>query len=556
MSNLPRVSIVILTHNRLDVTIECINSIKAHTTNYELIIVDNASSDDTLGWLKSNVATAKIVENAENLGIAKGRNQGLRLTTADYVVMMDNDIVVDEGWLEDLFVGIKRGFDIVGLEGWQLDSRHIAYHKCVAVNERFDYLGGACNLFKRIIFEKIGLLDENFSPAYYEDPDICIRAKREGYKLSWRPSPRIHHKEHATLIHGQKDFDARTALSKSHDYFCRKMAGTVSSVPELLPPVKNSLRILYCGMKWNYGKQDQGTSYEHDNFYPSLTQWSKTRSLEHFDFVELGQLHGIRRMSKMLMDKVQSFCPDVIFSVWFDALHDPDMEALSKIRHSTKTKVVSWFCDSVYRYETFDKLWAPHLDYCVVCSGSGARKYEKDGFGSKVIRSQFAVSPKYTPLEMVQDIDVSFVGQPHGKRKEVINYLQRRGVNIRAFGNGFETRLSFDQMVQMYCRSKINLNLSNTANSLSTQIKGRLFEVPACNAFLMTDIAEEMEKYYDLDTEVCTFSDPADLVEQIRFYLANPGLRNQIADAGYQRTIREHTYEHRFNDVFSKAGLL
>jgi spore maturation protein CgeB len=157
---------------------------------------------------------------------------------------------------------------------------------------------------------------------------------------------------------------------------------------------------------------------------------------------------------------------------------------------------------------------------------------------------------------MVQDIDVSFVGQPHGKRKEVINYLQRRGVNIRAFGNGFETRLSFDQMVQMYCRSKINLNLSNTANSLSTQIKGRLFEVPACNAFLMTDIAEEMEKYYDLDTEVCTFSDPADLVEQIRFYLANPGLRNQIADAGYQRTIREHTYEHRFNDVFSKAGLL
>lgn len=561
--NLPKrtagqaVSIVILTHNRLDRTSECLLSIQKTTTNYELIIVDNASSDNTVQWIAENFPQAKIIRNTENLGVPKARNQGLKATTCEYIVVMDNDVVVYEGWIEELFDSAKRGADIVGIEGWQLDHLHQACWKCQNADERFDYLGGACTLFRRKVFEEIGLLDEGFSPAYYEDVDICIRAKSRGFKLAWKPTKSIHHKEHSTLIHGQKDFVYSEVLARSHSRFAAKMKGELRVEYERLLPPQKKVKVLYLGMQWDYGIRERGTSFEHDNFYPAMQQWDRIREFEHFDFVEIGRAHGVPRMSEMLYERVQKFEPDAIFGVWFDEHHDPRREMIDKIRKTTPTKVISWFCDSFYRYDTFDRRWADHVDWCVCCSTGGYNKYIRDGLQNKVIKSQFAAAPSYKPVDGVQrDIDVSFVGQPHGDRKAIINRLRQAGINVQAFGTGWEKRLTFGEMIDVFNRSKVNLNLSNGAAGTFQQIKGRNFEVPACRTFLLTGQAENLNDYYEFGKEVAVYHNADDIVEKVRYYLANPDEREQMAEAAYYRTLHEHTYGHRFNHIFKVAGLI
>lgn len=553
----PKFSIVILTHNRLDVTQECINSILRHTADFELIIVDNASSDGTVEWLNNRVPNAKIIRNEKNLGVPIARNQGIRETTTDYVIMMDNDVVVKDGWFRDLFNAMnQQKADIVGLEGWQIDVSYQACHKCVNKTERFDYLGGACNLFKRKVFEDIGLLDEGFSPAYYEDVDICIRAKNAGYKLAWVPGINVQHREHATLVHGQKTFAYQEALSKSHARFAKKMRREITVTHEKLSPPVKKLKMLYLGMYYDYGIPERGLSFEQCNFYPAVKQWSEVGDFRHFDFVQLGKQHGIPKMSNMLLDEVYKFGPDVLFAVFFDQNHDPDRNIIKQIGTATPCKTVGWFCDSHFRYDNFDRPWADALQYNVTTSASAYQRYLQDGLAMKVIKSQWGAAPSYKKLDIPRDVNCSFVGQPHGDRQTVVNEIRKAGIDLQTYGTGWPTRLSFEGVVQMFNKSKINLNLNNACDVRFKQIKGRNFEVPACGGFLLSGVAENLGEYYEIGKEIVTFDSTPDMIEKIKYYLAHDEEREAIALAGYERTMRDHTYQTRFNHIFRKIGVI
>ena len=550
----PRTDIVIITYNRLDMTKPCIETVSRNTKNFHFIFVDNGSTDGTVEYL-SSIPNAQLVRNEKNLGVPKARNIGLRASSAPYVVVMDNDIEVKAGWLEELFKSINSGAHIVGIEGWKLDKNWGACAKCNSPMEHFDYLGGACTLSDRRVFEVAGILDEGYSPAYYEDVEWSIRAKENGFRLAFNPTPAIHHKQHATLVHGQKDFNYNSALGASHDRFARRMRGALKVEYEKLPQRK--LRILYLGMMWDYGDRNRGTSYEHDNFMPSLQQWDKTSELRHFDFVELGKVHGVNRMSEMLVKEAELFQPDAVFSVFFDEHHDPRKESLSALKRVCPAKTINWFCDSHFRYENFDSKWAPYVDFCVTTSSDAQHKYVRDGFGGKVIKSQWFASPSYRKIEGVQkDVGVSFVGQPHGDRRAVIDRLKAAGINVEIYGTGWGKRLSFDEMIMMFNRTKVNLNLNNAADARFKQIKGRNFEVPACGGFLLTGAPENLPEYYEPGKELAAFGDITDMIEKIRYYLKNDSERERIAKSGHERTMREHTFKQRLDAIFASAGLL
>jgi len=104
--------------------------------------------------------------------------------------------------------------------------------------------------------------------------------------------------------------------------------------------------------------------------------------------------------------------------------------------------------------------------------------------------------------------------------------------------------------------SFISLNFGDsgvTMNGLrlsrSRQIKARIFEVPGCGGFLMTQPADDLERYYTPGSEIETFDDPDELARKIGHYLAHPEERDRIALAGYARTRAEHTYEIRFSQL-------
>ena len=158
--------------------------------------------------------------------------------------------------------------------------------------------------------------------------------------------------------------------------------------------------------------------------------------------------------------------------------------------------------------------------------------------------------------------NVSFVGQPHGTRKNVIASLNKRGITVDTFGKGWKNgRVTQNQMVRIFNGTKVNLNLSNSSWNFRTifknqqQIKGRNFEIPGCGSFLITNYVEGLERYYEIDKEVVCFHSIRDLEKLINYYIKNENEREEIALRGYNRTISEHTYENRFKELFNKMNL-
>lgn len=106
-------SIVILTHNKLDYTKLCIESIRTYTKpdQYELIVVDNASTDGTVAWLRGQ-PDIKVVWNQHNEGFPRGCNQGIEISTGDNILLLNNDTVVTANWLEQLTTALYSSDEI------------------------------------------------------------------------------------------------------------------------------------------------------------------------------------------------------------------------------------------------------------------------------------------------------------------------------------------------------------------------------------------------------------------------------------------------------------
>lgn len=206
-------SIIILTKNQLEYTKHCLESIRDYTVEgtYELIFVDNASDDGTREWLQAQ-KDIKLVLNDENLGFPKGCNQGIELATGDNILLLNNDTIVTENWLDNLITCLYSADDI-GAVGPV--SNNAAYYSTIPteytnVSEMQEFaksynksnssmweqrvkLIGFCMLIKKSIVDQIGLLDERFTPGNYEDDDYSYRIQLMGYKLMICKDTFIHH---------------------------------------------------------------------------------------------------------------------------------------------------------------------------------------------------------------------------------------------------------------------------------------------------------------------------------------------------------------------------
>ncbi|MFN8455265.1 MAG: glycosyltransferase [Anaerolineae bacterium] len=213
----PLTSIIILTHNQLHHTRLCLASIEAHTPQpHELILVDNGSTDGTLDFLRDYQAThqnVRLIANVENLGFAAGNNQGLAIATGDYLLLLNNDTIVTEGWLARMLSVFER-YPEVGLVGPM--SNHVAgpqlapeaaYQTLEAMQQfaatwadrhggqtaEFFRLVGFCLLARRAVIARIGGLDERFGKGNFEDDDFCLRAALAGFKARMAQDVFIHH---------------------------------------------------------------------------------------------------------------------------------------------------------------------------------------------------------------------------------------------------------------------------------------------------------------------------------------------------------------------------
>lgn len=162
------------------------------------------------------------------------------------------------------------------------------------------------------------------------------------------------------------------------------------------------------------------------------------------------------------------------------------------------------------------------------------------------------------PYNIPFDLDVSFVGQCYGWRPHFIESLRKQGIRVNCFGYGWENGpLSYEEMVKLYSRSRINLGFAGVSYSKKIMcLKARDFEVPMSGGLYLTQDNSELSLVYDIGNEIMVYKDEKDCAQKIKWLLSNPDQADKIRKAGRKRALGEHTWEKRFEQAFKVAGLL
>ncbi|NMJ43512.1 glycosyltransferase [Roseomonas sp. JC162] len=218
----PLVSVIIPVHNNFDFTYRCLESIieEGAAAPFEVILVDDASTDATV--LAEFVVSGafRVVRNASNLGFLRSANAGARAARGELLFFLNNDTRVTESWLDELVrcfelhpdIGIA-GSKLIYPDGslqeaggtvWRLGDAANWGHGADPALPRYcylrdtDYVSGAALMIRRSRFEALGGFDERFAPAYYEDTDLCFQVREAGHRVVVQPLSRIVHHGGAT----------------------------------------------------------------------------------------------------------------------------------------------------------------------------------------------------------------------------------------------------------------------------------------------------------------------------------------------------------------------
>ena len=227
-------SIIIPVWNKRELTEQCLSELSRATSgiSYEVIVVDNHSTDDTAQFLSQLSGDIQIIRNSENLGFAKACNQGARAARGRFLIFLNNDTIPLNNWLTALVAEVTSHQDI-GIVGSKLlyeddTIQHagvvfsrdglMPYHAYrrfhrdhPAVNQRrtFQSVTAACMLIRREIFETEGGFDEGFQNGL-EDVDLCLKVGDKGWKIVYQPLSVLYHLESQTP--GRKAHDQANAL--------------------------------------------------------------------------------------------------------------------------------------------------------------------------------------------------------------------------------------------------------------------------------------------------------------------------------------------------------
>ncbi len=223
------ISLIALTHNKLDVTRRCLPS-WLHTTYrpLEIVLVDNGSTDGTPEWLRAFAERARahgvglrVHFNSDNIGCSTARNQALDLARGRCIACLDNDVALRmRNWLERLNACLEAGPGIVGpklvypLPPYAIQCAGVGISRSGRVqfrgrgeardDPRFNRAGpvqcliSACWLMQRAVIDCCGGFDEAFNPVQFEDFDLCYRARDHGFTLWYEPTVEMYHFESVT----------------------------------------------------------------------------------------------------------------------------------------------------------------------------------------------------------------------------------------------------------------------------------------------------------------------------------------------------------------------
>ena len=223
------VSIVIPHWNNVDVLSECLESISnTNFENFETIVVDNASTDNSVASVRSNYPNVKLIENDKNYGYAGGCNIGAEAASGDFLIFLNNDTVQEKDWISNLIKTInsddkiaavqpkilnyynRNVFDYAGGSGGHMDIYCFPFVRGRIFSfqendegqynnkEKCFWSSGTCFMVRRELFQKAGGFDDSFF-AHMEEIDLCWRLYAMGFEVWVEPDSVVYHKNALTL---------------------------------------------------------------------------------------------------------------------------------------------------------------------------------------------------------------------------------------------------------------------------------------------------------------------------------------------------------------------
>ena len=211
----PKISILILNYNAGQLLLDCVESIKnTDYENYEIIVVDNASKDNSHKECKKKFPEIELIENDRNLGYCEGNNVGIRNVKGEFVVVLNPDTLVDPNWLKELLKGYHKFGDGIYQPKFLTTNNHKILQSTGNMIQLFGfgfsrnkgdldkgqfnrpevigYASGTCLFTTTAILKKLEMFD-SFLFAYHDDLDLCWRAAMQDIKSYYIPTSTVYH---------------------------------------------------------------------------------------------------------------------------------------------------------------------------------------------------------------------------------------------------------------------------------------------------------------------------------------------------------------------------
>jgi hypothetical protein len=301
---------------------------------------------------------------------------------------------------------------------------------------------------------------------------------------------------------------------------------------------------------------------------------------------------------------------DLVFTYLMDGM--VETTALDELRRSG-VPICNFSCNNIHQFDLVDEI-SPHVDYSLHAERDAREKFL--AVGANPLWWPMASNPHYfKPCSVERIIPVSFVGANYALRARYIEHLLSQGVEVHAYGPGWQfgttsawrslakrykyillsalsisaesqyhasanladhdfrrllvqhypanlhPPVSDEELVALYSRSQISLGFlevyegHDASRPVTRHVHLREFEAPMCGALYCTGYSDELACYFEPDKEILVYRTEDELLAKVRFYLDHPQAAEEIRQAGYRRALQDHTYQRRFEQLFTVLGL-
>ncbi len=315
-------------------------------------------------------------------------------------------------------------------------------------------------------------------------------------------------------------------------------------------------KVLYIGSKYEYSIKENGESLNKKAFYNNFVNLGYTVMPVWYD-------EQYENLQYEIVDKANTFQPDMVF---FILQRDQIKKETLQTLKNNGFFLVNWFGDDQWRFDDFSSQYANYFSACITTDKFSVEKYKAIG-QQNIIRSQWAsLASNINHKNINYKYDISFIGGANSFRRWFIKELAKRNIYVHCFGFGWDNgRVSYEEMEEIFARSEISLNISNSvqfdmryllanprnivatirAKKNRSQTKARIFEIPAQGGFELTEYVPSLEDYFDIGKEIACYKDIDEAELLIKYYLSHEEEREEIKQAGVKKAREKHTFKHR-----------